>query len=182
MSDIFRRAKFCMDTSCLIEAKNRYYAFDIVPQFWDVLLKACKQDILKMPIAVYEEIMEGNPDDSLVRWAKRHKELLFAELTEKTFEIVKEIISLVYSKYAPHRAEAFLKTRDIDIIAFAKENKLVLVTMEKPKVLTHSAGADGKYDAEVKIPDVCSMLNPPVECIDTFEFLRRLKREHRISM
>lgn len=31
---------YLVDTNVLIEAKNRYYAFDVVPGFWDWLEEA----------------------------------------------------------------------------------------------------------------------------------------------
>ena len=37
---------FLIDANILIEAKNRYYAFDLAPGFWDWLEGAYRQDLV----------------------------------------------------------------------------------------------------------------------------------------
>jgi predicted nucleic acid-binding protein len=61
---------YLIDTSVLIEAKNRYYAFDIAPGFWAWLDRAHTQGLACSIEAVRGELLAGN--DELAQWAKQH--------------------------------------------------------------------------------------------------------------
>ena len=59
---------FLVDANALIEAKNRYYAFDIAPGFWAWLDWAHRQSVACSIEAVRGELVEG--DDELADWAQ----------------------------------------------------------------------------------------------------------------
>ena len=59
---------FLVDSNILIEAKNRYYAFDIAPGFWTWLERAHQQGWACSIEAVRDELLEG--DDELTAWAQ----------------------------------------------------------------------------------------------------------------
>lgn len=61
---------FLVDSNILIEAKNRYYAFDIAPGFSTWLEYAHQQGSVCSIEAVRDEILEG--DDELAEWAERN--------------------------------------------------------------------------------------------------------------
>lgn len=63
--------KFLLDTNVFIEAKNRYYAFDICPGFWDWMDAVCDGDIASI-VSVRDEMTGGN--DELADWAKDRKD------------------------------------------------------------------------------------------------------------
>lgn len=59
---------YLVDANVLIEAKNRYYAFDIAPGFWDWLDHAHDHSMACSINAVRDELVNGN--DELAEWAR----------------------------------------------------------------------------------------------------------------
>ncbi len=59
---------YLVDANVLIEAKNRYYAFDIAPGFWAWLDRAHDQSLACSIDAVRDELLDGN--DELADWAR----------------------------------------------------------------------------------------------------------------
>lgn len=59
--------KFLLDTNVFIEAKNRYYAFDICPGFWDWMDAVCDGDVASI-VSVRDEMTGGN--DELANWPR----------------------------------------------------------------------------------------------------------------
>lgn len=53
---------YLLDANVLIEAKNRYYAFDIAPGFWDWLHQAHLQSLACSIEAVRDELLTGKDD------------------------------------------------------------------------------------------------------------------------
>jgi len=172
--------KFCLDTSCLIEAKNRYYAFDILPRFWDVILEGCNKKIIWIPMSVYEELENGYRDDELRKWSSENNEILFSPLDNQTFQLIPEIAQFVNDNFSRDKADYFLKSKDLEIIAFAKSKQLTLVTMETKVELENSRSRDGKYKAQVKIPNICEFCG--VKYTNLFDMLRILKNQYNISL
>jgi len=173
--------KFCLDTSCLIEANNRFYAFDILPRFWDLILECCDEGIILIPEVVYEEIKEYQGKDELLEWAKEHKDILFKNMSSDVFDVNGDISNYVYEHYKEDKAKQFLKNGDPLIIAYAKVNGLVLITHEKHINLSHSLDKrDGKFTSEVKIPNICEKFN--VKYKNLFDMLRDLKNFYNKSL
>ena len=152
----------------------------LLPRFWDLILDGCKKDIIKIPITVYEELKAGYRDDELLDWANRNKKILFSPLTEQTFSIMQQIAEFVNNNFVKEKAQEFLSSKDLEIIAFAKSENLILVTMEGRLELKNSKGADGKYHAQVKIPNVCEFFE--IEWKNLFDMLRILKGKYGISL
>ena len=169
--------RFCLDTSCLIEANNRYYAFDILPRFWDLILECSKEEIILIPEIVYEEIEKYQGKDELLEWAKNHKDTLFKKMSSEVFRLNGDISNYVYEHYKEDKASQFLDSGDPLIIAYAKVNGLILITHEKYINLSHSANKkDGKFISEVKIPNICEKFG--VEYKNLFDMLRILRTEY----
>ncbi len=51
-----------MDANTFIEAKELYYPFDIVPEYWDWLVYQGSLQNLKVPVEIYTEINGANQD------------------------------------------------------------------------------------------------------------------------
>lgn len=51
---------YLIDTNVLVEAKNRYYAFDIAPGFWAWLQQAHQQSHVCSIEPVRDELLIGN--------------------------------------------------------------------------------------------------------------------------
>lgn len=59
---------YLLDANVLITAKNQYYEFGRVDQYWEWLAFQGEQGHVKIPIEIYEEITVGK--DDLAAWAK----------------------------------------------------------------------------------------------------------------
>ncbi len=62
---------YLVDSNVLIDAKNRYYAFDIAPGFWAWLEVAHAAGEVGSIEAVHKELVDGN--DELAEWAKANR-------------------------------------------------------------------------------------------------------------
>lgn len=60
---------FLLDANIFIEAAQRYYAFDLVPTFWQALIDLAESGQLLSIDRVKDELT--NTDDDLARWAKQ---------------------------------------------------------------------------------------------------------------
>lgn len=72
---------YLVDANVLIDAKNRYYAFDIAPGFWEWLGGAHAAGEVGSIEAVRKELVEGN--DELAEWAKANGSF-FEPIDEET--------------------------------------------------------------------------------------------------
>ena len=155
---------YLLDANVLIDANRDYYPIDRVPEFWEWLTDAGKNDRVKVPLEVYEEIKEGN--DDLAEWIKndRNKEaLLFDE------DVDVSLVSRVTDDgYADDLSDDEVEKigRDPFLVAYAlaDENNRCIVTTEGSK--------PSRERANRHLPDVCNSFDVP--CVNTFQFLRDL--------
>jgi len=159
-----------MDANVLINAKNLYYQFDRVPEFWDWLVYHGEQGNIKIPIEIYEEFKDttdknGNQDELAV-WANQDvvkSALLFGE--EANQEIVSEVI---YQGYVDNPTDDDIEKMGNDpfLISYAYKNDgprcVVSAEVSKPKIT----------GAKRRVPDVCRELG--VSCQDLFSLLHAL--------
>ena len=155
--------KYVLDTNVFIEAKRRYYAFDLCPGFWKSLLYHNSIGNLESIDRVRKELLEGK--DNLAAWSKKTTSLFSSTESEPVTTAYRSILQWVQSQ---DRFSNFEKSRfadDVDawVIAYAKANNVVVATEEKSAPYSHK---------EIKIPDVCKHFN--IKCIDTFDMLRKL--------
>lgn len=74
---------YWVDTDGLIDASNRGYAFDLIPQFWDFLLQKAEAGHIASPIMVYKELTYETYG-ALRDWAVEHRDSgFFVEASEK---------------------------------------------------------------------------------------------------
>ncbi len=59
---------YLIDTNVFIDAKNRFYGFDICPAFWDWLVLKNKEGVLFSIEKVRDEI--NKEEDQLFKWIK----------------------------------------------------------------------------------------------------------------
>ncbi len=154
-----------MDANVFIEAKNRYYGFDLVPAFWQWLEDQATAGTIASTDLVYKELLDGK--DELAEWAKDHKEALF-RVSSNSKQVALHVDALVlWSRkegYSEAAIDDFLARADPFLIGAAAETGSVVVTMEVPA---------GNSRKKVKIPDACDHLNVPHE--DTFQMMRNLR-------
>jgi hypothetical protein len=61
---------YLLDANVFIEAKRRYYAFDICPGFWDALIVHAENSTIKSIDRIKTiELQVGHVDDELKNWA-----------------------------------------------------------------------------------------------------------------
>jgi len=164
---------FLLDASVLINAHQRYYSFDAVPQFWPWLVYMGSEGKVKIVQEVYDEIVSNqdkdkdkNIKDHLSVWAKEEetkKALLFAE--EVDVALVQKVTNV---GYAPDLTDIEIEKigRDPFLIAHAlKDNgNRVIVTDETPR--------PNKKRANRKIPNVCDDFS--IKNINSFRFFKDL--------
>lgn len=153
---------FLVDTNILVEAYRRYYAFDLVPSFWDFLERNFESGNLVSIRPVLDELKEGN--DALTEWAKDRPQF-FKDIADlATFQMMGEIADWVKNQdYRQSAVDEFLRIADYLLVAYAAAHGLTVLTHELPS-------PDAKK--RVKIPDVCNAFG--IDYVDTFTMMRLL--------
>ena len=121
---------YVLDSNTFIDAKNRYYGFDIVPSFWNKLIENSPENILTIK-PIEDEIMAGH--DELSSWFQDN-------YTVHAYASDSAEIQQVFAR---------ISKADPWIIAYAYVNNCVVVT--------HEILAPGSK--KVKIPDICNFLH-----------------------
>ncbi|WP_165217734.1 DUF4411 family protein [Schaalia sp. ZJ1691] len=151
---------FLVDTNVLIEAKNRYYAFDIAPGFWVWLDQAHRNAVACSLEAARDELLEG--DDELTDWAKKNASF-FRPIDQGTTQHFSALTDWAISRnFTPSALSDFTGTNaDYLLIAYAREHQHTVVTHERSKPNARN---------RVLIPDACLAMG--VSTVDTFQMLR----------
>jgi len=156
-------SQYLLDANTYIEAKNRYYAFDICPAYWEWLDTQFNMGFVASIDMVSRELKAGN--DDLVDWVKDRPSHFLDNDDENTQKAFSEIASYVASAdFNSKNRDDFLAGADPWIIAKAKSLGATLVTHEAQLSLATK---------KVKIPNICNVFG--IDCINTFEFLRALE-------
>jgi hypothetical protein len=158
---------YLLDANVLIDAHNKYYAMDMVPEFWEWLLHMAGEKTVAMPLETFEEV-RGGAD------AKRDllNEWLCRDDVEETLVLDEDLdtaaLRTVMNAYAPD-----LDDREIEQIA--RDPFLIsygLVDRRSRVVVSNEVSKPSKIRANRKVPDVCRTVG--VTCCDTFAMLRAL--------
>jgi hypothetical protein len=139
---------FWLDSNSLIEAKDRWYPFELVPKFWQHLAAGIETGAILSPHAVYKELAAGN--DQLADFVKNRKSLMNYPPDDCTFAEMNRISDYVSGKYKRNQSEEFLTGADPWIIATAKCRGGTLITGE-------SKGRKKK----IRIPTICDQFGVP---------------------
>jgi len=154
---------YLLDANVFIEAKNRYYGFDIVPAFWEWLDQKQENGEIASISAVYNELVQGN--DALSVWVKARKgsgwwlDVADKDVQDKYGEIANWVMASMHFTQAAK--DEFLTGADPWLIA-----KAIVLGVE---VVTHES-FDEKRKNKVTIPVVCKYFD--VVYLDTFELIR----------
>jgi len=149
-----------LDANVLIDAKNRYFAFDIVPAFWDWLAAQHAAKKVFIVQAVYDELIAGA--DELADWVKAQPRSFILVPTETDRSSLENVSTWVNSTgFKPAAVSDFLQAGDYFIVAQALTLGYAVVTLEKPDPLSKK---------RVKIPDACAAMG--VSWMTPFEMLR----------
>ena len=157
---------FLLDANVFIEAKRRYYSFDICPGFWECLIWQHQADRIKSIDRVKKELERGG--DDLSRWVSTAiDETCFASTDDTAVAgHFGQMITWVQgqSQFSTEAKAGFAATADGWLIAYAKTYNHVLVT--------HEALAP-EARRKVPIPNVCRAFG--VNYVDTYDMLRELE-------
>lgn len=152
---------YLLDANVLIEAKNLYYEFGRVDQYWEWLIFQAEQGHAKLPIEIYEEITFGK--DQLAKWAKDYKDSLLLD-EEVDIALVQQVTR---QGYAPDLNDIELEVigRDPFLIAYA------LADVSNRVVVTGEVRSN-KRRQNRSIPSVCDQFG--VRSCDQWQFGRAL--------
>lgn len=156
--------KYVLDANVFIEAKNRYYAFDLVPKFWSILIDQADNGRILSIDRVKEELERGK--DELAAWVKEKFDNAFVSTDdEDVIQSYSKVMSWVqaHPQFTDGAKADFAKGADGWLVAYAKVNGCVVVTHEQPST---------DVKTRVPIPNVCQAFNVLFD--DTFKMLRKL--------
>ncbi len=157
--------KYVLDSNVFVEAFQRYYAFDLVPRFWDCLLEQNEAGHLYSIDRVKTELDKGK--DALTDWATD----IFCDAFESTddpdtIKVYADIMSWAYAErqYTDAARAKLASCADGWLVAYASVYDLTVVTHEE-------YAPEAK--ANIKIPNICKAFS--VDYANTFEMLRDLE-------
>jgi Domain of unknown function (DUF4411) len=143
---------YLLDANILITAANTYYGIGRVPEFWSWLQHQAASGLVKIPIEMYEEVLEGRKeDDELLDWVKNDDNRAALVLDEMSNpELVRRVVAEGYANDLTDD-EVEKIGRDPFLIAYAfgnGERCIVTTKVSKPKKQRHNR----------HVPDVCQSL------------------------
>ena len=152
---------YLVDANVLIEAKNRYYAFDIAPGFWAWLEGAHAAGEVGSIETVHKELVSGN--DELADRARANSSF-FQPIDQATTSHFPALTAWAVSRpFTPAALAAFTGNQaDYQLVAHARGHNHVLVTHELPEPNSRK---------RVKIPDACAAIGATY--MNPFEMMRR---------
>ena len=158
---------FLLDANVFIEAKRRYYAFDICPGFWECLLWHHDGSCRVLSIDKVKKELERGGDD-LTKWvASIAPSTCFSSTNDgSVIGQYGHIMAWVQGQgqFYQEAKAGFASGADGWLIAYAKVNGLILVTHE---TLAPEA------QRTVPMPNVCKAFG--VAYVNTFDMLRELE-------
>jgi hypothetical protein len=159
---------YVLDSNIFIEAKQRYYAFDVCPGFWDALVWQHGQGKIVSVDRVKAEL-EGFGDDLSMWVTGTMPDGCFFDMdmdvvTQAYADAIAWVMGQTQFTEAAKAEFADAENADAWVIAFAKAMDVTVVTHEKP---------NPDIRRKVPIPNVCDALG--VVYVDSFEMLRKLE-------
>ncbi len=153
---------YLLDANVLIDANRDYYPIERVPEFWDWLADCAVNQQTKIPLEMYEEVIEGRPDQ-LTCWLKQKKSTIVLDEN-----VDRGLIAQVMACYGSD-------LNDEDIRKLGRDPFLIACALRDPTqrfVVTTEVSKPKRIGANRHIPDVCWDLE--LRCCNTFEFIRTL--------
>jgi hypothetical protein len=152
---------YLLDSSILMDAKNRYYAFDLVPPFWRWLEEAHQAAKVFTVQQVADEIYAGH--DDLSTWLRAQPSSFRIAVEASDQPALKRVAQWANSgRFKPGAVNTFLAAADYFLVVQALTRGYTVVTGETI--------ADPKATARIKIPDACLAVGVP--CISLFQMLK----------
>lgn len=143
---------YLLDSNVFIEAKNRYYSFDLCPGFWEWVDKEHGNGTVCSISHVKDELLAGG--DDLSDWARSRPSSFWLEVDSTVVPSMTTVSQMVdgFIEFQPNAKAEFLRVADYFLVAHAHASNHTIVTHE---VASNSA-------KRIKIPNVCRDLSVPV--------------------
>ena len=154
---------YSLDSDVLMTAAREYYAFDLVPAFWNSLIDQAKLRRVLSIDRVKREIEQGKGE--LAAWANKHFHQFFeSTASEDVLESFSHVMNWVQGerRFKDSEKARFAEGADGWLIAHAMVGGHTIVTLERPQ----------PKSMKVKIPDAAAQFS--VTCVPTYEMLRKL--------
>lgn len=148
-----------------MEAVRRYYAFDLVPAFWDHLIRLASEGRICSVDRIKKQLEDGN--DKLAEWIKEGnlRNVFASTEQDDVIQAYREIMIWVQNntQFFDAAKQKFADDPDGWLVAYAKAKQKIVVTHEE-------------YRPDVKkrvpIPNICRQFG--VVYVNTFDMLRAL--------
>lgn len=152
---------FLLDANAFIESKNRHYAFDFCPAYWDWVLQQNEAGEVFSVWAIREELLRG--DDELTQWAKQRDASFFLEPDEAVVGSMQVVAqwAAAHQVYTQAAKDEFLDSADYQLVAHAHGLGMTVVTHERRQASAR----------RIKIPNACHELDVP--CVSLYDAIRQ---------
>lgn len=158
------REVYLLDANVLINAKNTWYSFELVPGFWNWVMREAEQGRLFSIIQVRTELRRV--DDQLSRWTRELPDSFWLrDNTPGVTQALGELAKWASDPSRQYRATAiqtFLGSADYYLAAQGKATGHTVVTNET------SAPRRG---TSIKLPDACNAVS--VQVITALDWIRK---------
>lgn len=155
---------YVLDANVFIEAARRYYAFDIAPSFWQILIDhAGKGQVLSID-HIKVELERGK--DELAKWAKNDfHECFVSTEDDEVIAAYRQIMiwSQGQAQFTTAAKAEFARVADGWLVAYALAKGCIVVTHEQFNL---------EAKARIMIPNGCQAFG--VKYVDTFQMMREL--------
>lgn len=154
---------YLIDANTMIESKNRFYRFDVVPGYWDWLTQAHLDGRLYTVEAVANEVL--GTGDELSVWFSAQPQTFTVNVTPDDYPALQTVSKWTQASDFTQGAKAdFLASADYFLVAQALARQWVVVTFEK---------SEPNRKKKIKIPEACDALG--VVYVNPFDMLRQEK-------
>lgn len=151
--------RYLLDSNVFIQAKNLHYDFDVVPAFWDWLVRENQSGTVASIERVLDELRAGG--DELSNWAEDRGEDFFIGPDAAVAAALGTVSNWASTQsYDAAAVATFLQVADYWLVAHALAHGFVVVTHEVPADTVR----------KIKIPNACIGLN--LRCINPYDMLR----------
>lgn len=141
---------YLLDANVFIEAKQRYYSFDLCPGFWEWLDRAHTEGRVASVRRIKDEL--AGVGDELSEWAAERPGFFLEADADVATSLTRIATWLSTANYTAAAEAEFLGSADYYLIAHAHARGHTVVTHERP---------DPARRNRAKIPDVCDVFEVP---------------------
>lgn len=140
---------YLLDSNVLINAKNGYYPFSLVPGFWTWILNQAQSGRLFSVPSVKQELRDQ--EDQLSRWIRELPPSFWLSKSPGYALKLQEIAQWAAesTQYTPEAIQVFYASADFHLVAHAADSSCRLVTDERSRASSRT---------RVMIPQVCEAM------------------------